>query len=182
MIRTMSFGMWEWLLLGGRSGSVCFGRVSRRFENKRHVKGLSVNGHPLVNVKSFFIRFRSHLNSFHVTLFSNILFIFKRFFDSSHTSLYFVLWRLPFFPKHSFYLAFFSKKTPVFLKFPRKDASVHVAAKAEESAGTARPMWNGGRKWRQPLTCKLERGTGSPDFSGRRNTSCYACRSCFFAI
>ena len=29
-------------------------------------------------------------------------------------------------------------------------------------AGTARPMWNGGRKWRQPFSCKPKRGTGSP--------------------
>jgi len=32
------------------------------------------------------------------------------------------------------------------LKFLRKDVFVYVTANAEESAGTARPMWNGGRK------------------------------------
>ena len=46
-----------------------FARLFRRFENKRHVKGLSFNGHLFVNAKSFFIRFRFHMNSFHVTLF-----------------------------------------------------------------------------------------------------------------
>jgi hypothetical protein len=55
--------------------------------------------------------------------------------DASHISLIIGL-----------YLAFSSKKTPAFLKFPRKDASAYVTANAEKSAGTARPMWNGGRK------------------------------------
>jgi hypothetical protein len=57
-----------------------------------------------------------------------------------------LLRRLPYLPDHSLYLTFSSKKTPAFLKFPRKDASAYVTANAEESAGTARPMWNGGRK------------------------------------
>ena len=56
-----------------------------------------------------------------------------------------LLRRLPFLPDHSLYLAFSSKKTPAFLKFPRKDASAYFTANAEKSVGTARPMWNGGR-------------------------------------
>ena len=56
-----------------------------------------------------------------------------------------LLRRLPYLPNHSLYPDFFSKKTPAFLKFPRKDASAYFTANAEKSAGTARPMWNGGR-------------------------------------
>ena len=60
--------------------------------------------------------------------------------------LFFQLRRLPYSPKHSLCRGFFSKKTPDFLENSRKDASIRIAANAEESAGTARPMWNGGRE------------------------------------
>lgn len=59
--------------------------------------------------------------------------------------LFFQLRRLTYLPKYSLYRGFFSKKTPAFLKFPRKDASAYVTANAEESAGTARPRWIGWR-------------------------------------
>ena len=57
-----------------------------------------------------------------------------------------MLRRLPYLPKHSLYRGFFSKKTPDYLEDSGKDAYVLIAANAEESAGFARPMWNGGRK------------------------------------
>jgi len=57
-----------------------------------------------------------------------------------------LLRRLPYLPNHSLYLAFSSKKTPDFLDNSGKDAYVLISENAEESAGTARPMWNGGRK------------------------------------
>ncbi len=60
--------------------------------------------------------------------------------------LFFQLRRLPYLPNHNLYRGFFSKKTPDFLESSGKDASIRIAANAEESAGTARPMWNGGRK------------------------------------
>ena len=71
--------------------------------------------------------------------FSHLLFICSFY-------LFFQLRRLPYLPEHSLYLAFSSKKTPAFLKVPRKDSSAYVTANAEKSAGTARPMWNSGCK------------------------------------
>jgi len=62
------------------------------------------------------------------------------------TAAILLLRRLQYLPNHSLYRAFFSKKTPDFSENSGKDAYVLIAANAEKSAGTARPMWNGGRE------------------------------------
>ena len=89
-----------------------------------------------------------------------------------------LLRRLPYLPDHSLYLAFFSKKTPAFLKFPRKDASAYVTANAEKIGGHC----PSDVEWRAQMTpaffLQTKKGHGFSRFSGKRNAVCYACRSC----